>query len=218
MDLTPHLVLFEMAMNRVYPDLKFDIPIVMDNEFVQDYFHDRKIFYFCSTEDFQIADCKIKWLRNILLISGTIDKVSSKHTLRRFTVNTAVKIGIKRKEVPDILEKLGDLSTNIRISSEEVCKIGKEILELEYISAQTLWLDMPNAYYSGFSDHKYPLTYQEHQSDHVEMLPRVLYELLISFFQKLKIEKSSIFHQFNPYKHPTLVESTRFFDLLYLSG
>ena len=173
MDLIPHLGLFEMAIKRVYPDLKFDTPIVLDDEFDQDYFQDRKICYFRSTEDFQSVDFKIKRFRNRFFISGTIDKVSPEHIVSRFVVNTALKIGIKRKGVPEILEKLDDLRTNIKILSEEIYKIRKEIIELKCFSAQRLGLYMPNAYYSGPSDHNYPLTYQENQSDYVEMSPRV---------------------------------------------
>ena len=93
--------------------------------------------------------------------------------MSRFVVNTALEIGIKRKGVPEILEKLDDLQTNIRILSEETYKIRKEIIELKCFSAQRLGLYMPNAYYNGPSDHNYPLTYQENQSDNVEMSPRV---------------------------------------------
>ena len=46
MDLIPHLGLFEMAIKRVYPDLKFDTPLVIDDELDQEYFDDRKICYF----------------------------------------------------------------------------------------------------------------------------------------------------------------------------
>ena len=42
--------------------MKFDTPIVLDDEFDQDYFQDRKICYFRSTEDFQSVDFKINTL------------------------------------------------------------------------------------------------------------------------------------------------------------
>ena len=73
--MTPQLGLFEMAIKRVYPDLKFDAPIVIDDEFDQEYFQDRKIYYFRSTEDFQSVDFKIKRFWTRFFIAGTIDKV-----------------------------------------------------------------------------------------------------------------------------------------------
>ena len=130
MGLITHLGLFEMAIKRVYPDLKFDTPLVIDDELDQDYFDDRKICYFRSTDDFQSIDFQINRFRNRFFISWTIDKVSPEHIVSRYSVKTAIKIGIRRKGAPDMLEKLDELRTNIRILSEEVYKIRKEMIEL----------------------------------------------------------------------------------------
>ena len=105
MDPAPHLDMFEMAIRRIYPGLKFDTPLIIDEEYDADYFQDRKICYFRSTEDFQSVDFKIKRFRNRFFISGTIDKVSPDHVLKRYTVRTALKLGIRRKGAPEILEK-----------------------------------------------------------------------------------------------------------------
>ena len=173
MDFIPHLGLFEMAIKRVYPDLKFDTPLVIDDELDQDYFDDRKICYFRSTDDFQSIDFQIKRFRNRFFISGTIDKVSPEHIVSHYSVKTAIKIGIRRKGVPDMLEKLDELRTNIRILSEEVYKIRKEIIELKCFSAQRLGLATPNVYNRGYSNHNFPITYQENHLDYVEMSSRI---------------------------------------------
>ena len=51
--------------------------------------------------------------------------------MTRYPVNTALKIGHKRKGTADILEKIGELKESIKRVNSEVMKIQEEIMELK---------------------------------------------------------------------------------------
>ena len=190
MDPFPHLHLFEIAIRRVYPELKIDASLVIDEEYDSLYFSDRKINFFRSSEDFQSIDFKIKRFRNRFHISGNIDKVSPDHIVTRYNVDTALKLGNKRKGIPEIVEKLDELRGNIIRLNEEVGKVKQEIVELKKFSAQGFGLATPT-HYSAITDssnsqitptqysdnnessHNYPPAYPDTQSDYIEMKPRL---------------------------------------------
>ena len=112
------------------PDLKFDSPLLIEDEYDELYFCDRKINFYRSTEDFYSVEFRIKRFRSRFYISGYIDKVSITHQVTRYPVSTALKIGHKRKGTADVLEKIGELKESIERVNSEVMKIQEEIMKL----------------------------------------------------------------------------------------
>ena len=173
MDFAPHLPIFETAIRRIYPEINFDTPLVIDPDFDEAYFEERKISYFRSTDDFQSVDFKIKRFRTRFFITGTIDKVSPDHVLSRYNVKTALKIGIKRKGIPEIVQRIDKLRNDVQTLSEEIFKVRREIIELKSFCAEKLGLSTPITHSNNYSRYNYPIAYQDSQNEYVEMAPRV---------------------------------------------
>lgn len=172
METNSHLRLFEKAIRQVYPDLKSDTPLILDNEVDEYYFMDRKIRYFRTTEDFQSVDFKIKRFRNRFYITGKIEKVSPEHVVTRFEVKNGLKIGFKRQGVSDILDKVSELSTNITELSREIYKARHDIAELKKFSAQGFGLSVPSTLSTDYTCYNYPSVGQNDEPNYVEMTPR----------------------------------------------
>ena len=175
MDPYPHLSVFEMVIRRLYPDLNFEASLQIEKDYDEQYFNERKISFFRSSEDFQTLDFKVRRFRNRFFISGTIDKVSSDHIVTRFIIKTALKIGTKRKGTPEVIEKLDELREIVDKISKDIHNINKEIIDLKNFSAQGFGLSTPSHYSAGYTNFNYPITitHQDPQGDYVEMSPRV---------------------------------------------
>lgn len=174
MDSENHLEIYERAIRRTFPDLKSDFPLLIEDEYDELYFCDRKINFYRSTEDFYSVEFRIKRFRSRFYISGYIDKVSITHQVTRYPVSTALKVGHKHKGTADILEKIGELKDSIKRVNSEVMKIQEETMELKNISSfcQTP-RSTTDSYYVGNYPYSYPSSVPSIESDYVEMSPRV---------------------------------------------
>ena len=171
MDHKSHLDLFEIAIKRVYPDLKSETGLVLDDETGDEYFLDRKISYFRSTENFQTLDFKIKRFRNRFFITGYIDKVSLDHIVTRFNVKTGLKVSLKRKSIPELFDKVAEIRDNLNNLNIEIFKMRQEIAELKRFSAQGFGLSIPNSFATSYASCSYETPRQD-ESDYVAMTPR----------------------------------------------
>ena len=174
MDSENHLEIYERAIRRTFPDLKFDSPLLIEDEYDELYFCDRKINFYRSTEDFYSVEFRIKRFRSRFYISGYIDKVSITHQVTRYPVSTALKIGHKRKGTAYILEKIGELKESIKRVNSEVMKIQEEIMELKNMfSFSQTPRNTTDSYYVGNYPYSYPSSVPSTESDYVEMSPRI---------------------------------------------
>ena len=173
MDPFPHLHLLDMVVKRVYPDLNSEAPLLIEKEVDEQYFNERKVSFFRSSEDFQSLDLMVRRFRNRFFVSGTIDKVSSDHIVTRYTVKTALKIGVKRKGVQEVIEKVDELRHSINKISGELNEIHKQIIELKNFSAQGFGLSTPTHYSPNYASYNYPVSHQDPQNDYVVMSPKM---------------------------------------------
>ena len=93
--------------------------------------------------------------------------------MTRYPVNTALKIGHKRKGTADILEKIGELKESIKRVNSEVMKIQEEIMEFKNMSSfGQNPRNATDSYYLGNYPYSYPSSVPNTESDYVEMSPR----------------------------------------------
>ena len=175
MDSENHIEIYERAIRRTFPDLKFESPLLIEDEYDELYFSDRKINFYRSTEDYYSVEFKIKRFRSRFYISGYIDKVSLSHKVTRYPVSTALKIGHKRKGTEDILEKIGELKDGINKMSSEIAKIQEDIIELKNLSfyGATPKCTVERNYLGAYSSYNYPTSSHSVESDYVEMSPQI---------------------------------------------
>ena len=81
-----HIKIYEGAIRRTFPDLKFNSSLLIDDEY-HELFCERKVNCYLSREDYYSTQFHL---------SGYIDKVSWAHQMRCYPVNVILYVGHKR--------------------------------------------------------------------------------------------------------------------------
>ena len=91
--------------------------------------------------------------------------MSQDHIVTQFKVKTALKVGIKRRGMPELLTKLYELRNGMEIMSSEINKLRREIAELKRFSAEGFGLIVPSSFATNYTSYDYPTTTNNDQID-----------------------------------------------------
>ena len=92
--------------------------------------------------------------------------------MTQFKVKTALKVGVRRRGMPEVLTKLYELRNGMEIISSEIYKLRQEIAELKRFSAEGFGLSVPSSFATNYTSYDYPTTTNNGQNDYVDMTPR----------------------------------------------
>ena len=92
--------------------------------------------------------------------------------MTQFKVKTALKVGVRRRGMPEVLTKLYELRNGMEIISSEIYKLRQEIAELKRFSAEGFGLSVPSSFATNYTSFDYPTTTNNGQTDYVDMTPR----------------------------------------------